>query len=136
MATIALVGGQYGSEGKGVIAAFLAPQTVMAIRTGGPNAGHSLKHEGQVWKMRSIPCAWINPETTLVIGAGAVINPHVLLAEIAAIEQAGYSIKDRLYVDRAATLITEIDEYAEEDIARQISSTREGVGQARIRKIQ
>jgi len=146
MSTLALVGGQYGSEGKGVIAARLAHRSTLAVRTGGPNAGHSLNHEGRVWKMRSVPCAWVNPKCKLVIGPGAVIDPEVLAAEVEALEDAGYKIIKRLWIDENATIISQADRHRERGgrgwqayghppITERISSTGEGVGEARMRKI-
>lgn len=136
MGTLALVGGQYGSEGKGVIAAALAQGATLAVRTGGPNAGHSINHERRIWKMRSIPCAWVNPTCTLVIGPGAIIDPEVLIREADELEAAGYKIRERLLIDPAATVIIPVDRIAEEHtIVGPIGSTGEGVGAARIRKM-
>lgn len=136
MPTMAIVGGQYGSEGKGVIAAHLARGTTCAVRTGGPNAGHSLNHLGRVWKMRSVPCAWINPGIPLLIGPGAVVDPVTLVDEVAALEDAGFSIRNRLVVDSRATIIIPGDHEEEKAIGLgAISSTLEGVGAARMRRI-
>ena len=137
MAVLAVVGGQYGSEGKGVIVSHLSAGADCAVRTGGPNAGHSIKHEGRVWKMRSIPCSWINPRCALIIGPGAVLNPAVLIKEADALEEAGYSIRKRLLIDQRATIITADDVVAEAGAGLEegIGSTLEGVGYARIRRI-
>ncbi|MGH4014819.1 MAG: adenylosuccinate synthetase [Pseudonocardiaceae bacterium] len=69
-----VVGGQFGSEGKGKIAAYLASEMTMAIRTGGPNAGHTIENGGKFCRVQSVPCAFINPSCTLALGAGAVIE--------------------------------------------------------------
>lgn len=129
MTVTALVGAQYGSEGKGVVAARLAPYFDIAVRTGGPNAGHSFYHDGKVWKMRQIPCAWINPKARVVIGAGGIIDPVLLAEEIKA---------TRVWpmIDRHAVVIDpEFREAEEIDLVGRIGSTGEGVGQARIHKI-
>jgi adenylosuccinate synthase len=141
MSVLAVVGGQYGSEGKGVIVSKLSGGVTCAVRTGGPNAGHSIKHEGRIWKMRSIPCSWINPIAKLVIGPGAVLNAQLLVSEADELEAAGYSIRDRLIIDPRATLILGPDEEYERArpgrnaISASIGSTGEGVGEARVRKI-
>lgn len=129
---LALVGAQWGSEGKGVIAAALAQgQTfVSSVRVGGPNAGHSFWYQGTLYKMRSIPCAWVNPYTRLVVGAGGVINPSVLEAELAKLPT-----RVEVVVDQRAVLIDVAMEHAEAGIATSIGSTGEGVGQARIARI-
>lgn len=128
MTVTALVGAQFGSEGKGVVAARLAPKFDAAVRTGGPNAGHSFYHDGKIWKMRQIPCAWINPKADLFLGAGAVIDPVVLADEA---KQTG-----RLpFIDRNAALITKQMRELEKDLVDKIGSTAEGVGLARMEKI-
>lgn len=130
MTALALVGGQYGSEGKGVIAAGLAPHFQAAVRTGGPNAGHSFYHERQLFKMRSVPCAWINPATRLFIGAGAVVDPELLAREVEMTKRV-------IQIDPQATIIRREDHEAEQTIGlrEKIGSTTEGVGRARISKI-
>lgn len=132
---MALVGAQFGSEGKGVIAGALADSFRGAIRVGGPNAGHSLYKDGRLFKMRSVPCAWVNPDAVLMIGAGAVVNPHVLMDEAIAIgNMTGADF--RVIIDPQAVLVRPEDEHYEMAVLRdKIGSTAEGVGQARIAKI-
>src|SRR3990167_1158047 len=79
---LALVGAQYGSEAKGKIAQLLAHDFKYHVRTGGPNAGHTVYHNGTVHKMQVLPCGWVNPEAFLVIGRGAVVDIHQLANEI------------------------------------------------------
>ena len=129
MGAITLVGAQWGSEGKGVIAAGMAKHVDAAVRVGGPNAGHSFVHGGELYKMRSVPCAWVSG-AELFIGAGAVMNPDLLEREMLSI---GY---DRpINVDRHAVIISHEHEHAERELVKAIGSTGEGVGQARIAKI-
>src|SRR5207302_1541674 len=106
---LAVIGAQYGSEGKGVIVHHLAHDFQVHVRVGGPNAGHTFFHEGKYFKMRSLPCGWVNPDAALVIGAGAIIDPQVLMHEIALIEDAGYSVRERLFIDPSAWCIVEED---------------------------
>ena len=129
MGVLALVGAQWGSEGKGVIAAGLASKVGGAVRVGGPNAGHSFVHGDRLWKMRSVPCAWIGGGD-LFIGAGAVVNADLLERELSEIGRVR-----PIYVDRHAVLIRHEDEEAEKEIVAKIGSTGEGVGAARIAKI-
>lgn len=136
MSVLAIVGGQYGSEGKGLVAQALAPLTDVAVRVGGPNAGHTIQHEGRTWKMRSIPCAWTNPNAVLMIGPGAIIDPEVLHTEVTDLEEAGYSIGDRLLIDRRAWVIGPYDRRVDQSNVGRIGSTGEGVGPARIRRIE
>lgn len=131
MTSLALIGGQYGSEGKGVIAAGLAHHFDAAVRTGGPNAGHSFYHQQKLWKMRQVPCAWVNTGTKLFIGAGAVVNPMLLE------EEAG-KVQRLVTIDPQAALVLPEHEHREQEagMRQSIGSTTEGVGAARIAKIQ
>ncbi len=132
MSVLCVIGGQYGSEGKGVVVHHLANRYQIHVRVGGPNAGHTFWHNGRDWKMRSVPCGWVNPDATLVIGAGAVVDLSVLDAELSRLEAAGYSVRNRLLLDRRAVLIEECHRKAETEIVKTIGSTGEGVGWARI----
>jgi adenylosuccinate synthase len=131
VSTFALIGGQYGSEGKGVIAAGLAHHFGAAVRTGGPNAGHSLFHQRQLYKMRQVPCAWVSPGTQLYLGAGAVVNPMLL-------EQEAKEVGRTVFIDPQATLVLPQHEHeeVEADMRALIGSTTEGVGAARVAKIE
>lgn len=137
MSTIAVIGAQYGSEGKGVIVHHLADYFNVHVRVGGPNAGHSFLHGGTLYKMRAIPCGWVNETATLVIGRGAIIDPKVLRAEIEMVEKVDPTIWDRLFVDAGAWCVSNDDkEVAIADGATaRYGSTGEGVGQARIRRL-
>ena len=130
MGATALVGAQWGSEGKGLIAAGLARHFDASVRVGGPNAGHSLWYENELYKMRGVPCGWVNPKCGLFIGAGAVVHPELLEEEM-----NGLPVERDIYVDRWATMVTHEHETAELELRKQIGSTAEGVGQARIAKI-
>ena len=80
-----VVGGQYGGEGKGKIAAFITKQETIdiCIRCGGPNSGHSfVTDEGQTVLLRQLPTGYIRPETRLLIPAGALIDLEVLKQEL------------------------------------------------------
>jgi len=132
---MAVVGGQFGSEGKGSIVGKIADRYALHVRTGGPNAGHTVYHKGRRWAMQTIPCGWVNPEALLILGRGAIVSPEILLREIEMLEQAGYSIYDRLYIDAYATTLTE-EHHREEGgtegvLHQRIGSTGEGVGAAR-----
>ncbi len=133
----ALVGAQYGSEGKGVVAHHLASEYAVWVRTGGPNAGHSFVHKGKLWKMQCLPCGFVNKRASLILGPGAVVNPDVLLREIELIENTyDKHIRARISIDwRATPLMQEhVDQEGHTDgaIHRRIGSTGEGVGAARV----
>ena len=100
--TIIIQGGQYGSEGKGQIAAEVArrKKVKVAVRTGSINAGHTVYKDGQKFSMQIIPTAWVLPGVTLVLGAGCYIEPTILFNECKMIHDAtGEDIRHRLLID-------------------------------------
>lgn len=130
-----LVGLQYGSEGKGKVAAALAGFYDGAVRVGAPNAGHTIIYEGKPYKMRTIPCAWINPRCRLFIGPAGLLDVELLASEIASIP---LTVVDRLRVDHNAGLISPEDKASEErgqEMWKFNGSTAEGVGVAQARKV-
>ncbi len=137
---IVVVGLQYGSEGKGAIASYLAPSVSMGVRSGAANAGHTIYHQDRKFIMRQIPSVWTNSSAKLVIGLGAIVSPDVLKKEIEEISQFS-EIKNRLRIDYRAHVITEEQILAEQntDLAERIGSTsatsREGIGTAQADKV-
>lgn len=100
-----VVGGQYGSEAKGTIAAYLAMRdpTDFCVRTGATNAGHTVVYGGVRYAMQQLPVGWVNPSATLVLGAGTLIDPAILQREIEMVNHAtGSDIRRRLVVDYRA----------------------------------
>ena len=127
-----LVGGGYGSEGKGQIAAFLAPEYGVLIRVGGPNAGHTVYEEPEPFTFHQLPSGTRrNPDSQLVLGPGAVISVDRVLDEIAKCEVS----RDRLAIDPQALIIDAEDLSAEKTLVDKIGSTGQGVGAATARKI-
>ena len=103
-------GGQWGSEAKGMVAAYLAESEKfdIVVRTGAVNAGHTVIYKGVPCKMQQLPTAWVVPGVKLVIGAGALIHPDILQREIDMIRQlSGEDIRDRLFIDPNAGVHTE-----------------------------
>lgn len=136
---LAVIGGQYGSEGKGTIVNHLADSFDVHIRVGGPNAGHSFIHEGELYKMQVIPCGWTNPRAKIVIGRGALVNIDLLQKEIHMIEQVDPTIRSRLYIDERAGVLAQRfaneEGHTKGEIHRRIGSTGEGVGSARVARV-
>ena len=128
-----LIGGQYGSEGKGNIADYLSTEYQVLMRVGGPNAGHKV-YEDPPYTHRSLPCGTRRQTVgqKLLIGPGAVIKPKSLLKEIRECEVE----PKRLILDEQAMVITSEDiEWEEKNIERAIGSTAQGVGKAAARRI-
>lgn len=135
-----LVGGQYGSEGKGAIAAHVANDYQVHVRVGSPNAGHTIYWCGEKHVMQSIPCGWIDPGANIVIGRGALLNMKQLMKELVHILHYYPNFLDRLMIDAEAGILDE--HFHEEEggvngeMHRRIGSTGEGVGPARIARLQ
>ncbi len=127
-----LVGGQYGSEGKGNIVGHVAPEYSLLVRVGGPNAGHKVFAEPEPEAYFHLPSGTERaPKAQLLLGAGAVINPSKLLQEIA----THHIDAERLSIDPVAMIIENEDIEKERELLANISSTAQGVGAASARKI-
>lgn len=136
---VAVLGAQYGSEGKGVIVASMANDFGVHVRVGSPNAGHTFRWKGEKHVMQSIPCGWTNPNAQIVIGRGALISKEPLLRELEHIERYYPNFRERLHIDPKAGVLDErfhLEEGGVEGEAhRRIGSTGEGVGPARAARI-
>lgn len=138
---VVVVGGQYGSEGKGAVAGWLSAHNreLLAMRVAGPNAGHTvLDQDGRAWKLRCVPVAAVtNPEARLAIAAGSEVDMTVLNEEVQALDAANFHVSSRLVVDQSATLLTEEHRFSETDakLVERIGSTGKGIGAARAERI-
>jgi adenylosuccinate synthase len=127
-----LVGGQYGSEGKGNVVGHIASEYSLLVRVGGPNAGHKVYAEPEPEAYFHLPSGTERaPKAQLLLGAGAVIYPPKLLQEIATHQVDA----ERLSIDRRAMIIEAEDIEQEKLLLDTISSTAQGVGAASARKI-
>lgn len=134
-----VVGGQYGSEGKGAIVAHIANDYQVHVRVGSPNAGHTIYWKDQKHVMQSIPCGWINPDAKIVIGRGALLNMKQFMKELVHVLQFYPDFLNRLYIDAEAGILSEKFHEQEGGIYgemhKRIGSTGEGVGPARVARI-
>ncbi len=126
-----IVGGQFGSEGKGHIASFLAGEYDLLVRVGGPNAGHSVFEKPTPFVHHQLPCGTRRTKAKLLIGPGTTLNLSKLLEEI---RLCGVT-PDRLKIDGKAMIISKEDIEAEQALTASISSTGQGVGAATARRI-
>ncbi|WP_420630905.1 adenylosuccinate synthase [Candidatus Leptofilum sp.] len=103
-----IIGAQWGDEGKGRVTDMLAAQTdIVARYSGGDNAGHTVTVQGDIFKLHLIPSGIIHPNTTCLIGNGVVLNPAVLLREMAMLTDRGIDVGSaRLKISRNTHLIT------------------------------
>ena len=136
MPVTVVIGGQFGSEGKGKVAHFLAEhmKASIAIRVGGANSGHTvISPQGRPLVFRHLPTACLLPWVTCVIGAGSYLDVEVLLEEVSI---AGID-PNRLVIDENAVVIQPNDQEMERDrgLRQSIGSTLSGTGSAVIRRI-
>lgn len=102
----ALLGIVFGDEGKGKVVDVFTPRyDVVARFAGGPNAGHTIIFEGKKFVLRSIPSGIFAEDKVNIIGNGCVIAPDLFMLEAKELENAGYSLKDRLHISKRAHLI-------------------------------
>lgn len=134
--TDVLLGLQWGDEGKGKIVDVLTPQyNVIARFQGGPNAGHTLEFDNQKFVLRTIPSGIFIENTINLIGNGVVIDPVVLMEEIAKLKASGHDLvaSKKLLVSRKAHLILPthrlLDAASEHKMGKEkIGSTLKGIG--------
>jgi adenylosuccinate synthase len=131
-----VVGGQYGSEGKGKVAQYLAAERDAAavVRVGGSNSGHTgFLGDGEVKVLRQLPTAALLPDALCVLGPGSYVDIELLLREV---EETNLHL-ERLKIDYRAFAITDDDEAAEATSGQiaAIGSTGSGTGAAVTRRI-
>ena len=133
MPAVAVIGAQWGDEGKGKIVDLLAEKVNMVVRfSGGNNAGHTVINPQGEFKLRLVPSGIFRPDATCIIGNGVVIDPAVLLEEIDEVRKSGVSV-ERLFVSDRANLIMpyhRLLDGLEEDSrgGGAIGTTRRGIG--------
>jgi adenylosuccinate synthase len=130
-----IVGAQWGDEGKGKIVDLLAQTSELVCRyQGGPNAGHTIVHGGETFKLHHVPSGILCEGKVSVIGAGCVIDPRLLVDEIDALEARGISTEGLRLSGNAHLIMpwhVAIDSASERRLGRlQIGTTRRGIGPA------
>jgi adenylosuccinate synthase len=133
MKTIAIIGVQWGDEGKGKIVHLLSRKADVICRyQGGNNAGHTVVTGGEKYVLHLIPSGILNENKICIIGNGVVVNPYALKEEIEILREAGIDCTGRLFVSNRAMLILpyhiELDNAYEEALG--IGTTKRGIGPA------
>ncbi|MGL5347119.1 MAG: adenylosuccinate synthase [Peptostreptococcaceae bacterium] len=133
MKTVAIVGSQWGDEGKGKVIDYLATQADVVVRgQGGNNAGHTLVVEGKKFALRLIPSGVLNSKTINVIGNGIVFDPKGFLEEIETLNKENIDTTNIKVSDRAHVVFPyhkELDALAEEARGdNKIGTTKKGIG--------
>jgi len=133
MTATIVVGGQYGSEGKGKVVALLANRldSPWLVRCGGPNSGHTVTIDRKDVILRQVPSCAEPHKATFCIAAGCAIDESVLLRELDLLKIE----RKRIIVDPRAVIVTEQDREAERRELKDIASTCSGTGAASVRRM-
>ena len=138
MTNVAVIGSQWGDEGKGKIVDWLSERADLVVRfQGGHNAGHTLVIDGVSYKLSLLPSGVVRKGKLAIIGNGVVIDPHALMAEMERLAEQGVVVTpENLRIAENATLIlsvhSELDGIREDAAAKgtKIGTTRRGIGPA------
>lgn len=139
MSSVVVIGTQWGDEGKGKITDFLSENAeVIARYQGGNNAGHTIVFHGKKYKLHLIPSGIFYENKVCVIGNGMVIDPKILVGEIAELERKGVSTANLRISNRAHLIMPyhlKLDILEEEKKGQnKIGTTRKGIGPAYMDK--
>jgi adenylosuccinate synthase len=130
---VVVIGAQWGDEGKGKIVDYLANEAQLIVRfAGGANAGHTIVIGEDEYALHLIPSGVLYPDKTVILGAGMVIDPRALFAELAMLNERGIETTGRVFISDRAHIVfpryIQID--LERDAARKkpIGTTGRGIG--------
>lgn len=139
MSSVVVVGTQWGDEGKGKITDFLSENAeVIARYQGGNNAGHTIKFNGETYKLHLIPSGIFYSDKICVIGNGMVVDPKALVAELAYLHGKGVTTDNLRISNRAHVILPyhlkldEVEENSKGD--NKIGTTKKGIGPAYMDK--
>ena len=140
MASLIVVGSQWGDEGTGKITDYLANQADMVLRCqGGSNAGHTIWVDGVRHALHLVPSGILNPDTVCVIGNGVVLDLGIVLLEIKKLQEEGVSTKNLVISEKAHIIMPyhfTMDDYQENLKGdKKIGTTRRGIGPAYMDKV-
>ncbi|MFD2443671.1 adenylosuccinate synthase [Bacillus sp. CGMCC 1.16607] len=139
MSSVVVVGTQWGDEGKGKITDFLSENAeVIARYQGGNNAGHTIRFDGETYKLHLIPSGIFYKDKISVIGNGMVVDPKALVKELAYLHERNVSTDNLRISNRAHVILPyhlKLDEVEEERKgANKIGTTKKGIGPAYMDK--
>jgi adenylosuccinate synthase len=136
MKSIVVVGAQWGDEGKGKVVDYMAASFDYIARcAGGHNAGHTVIFNGSRFVLQLIPCGILRPGKHAIIGAGVVVDPAALVAELDSLGGSGIDVRGRLHLSSRAHLIFPYHRQMEKAAeaargAAKIGTTSRGIGPA------
>lgn len=140
MANVAVIGSQWGDEGKGKVVDIYGEHAEVIVRyQGGNNAGHTLVVDGKKVVLHLIPAAALHDDKTCVIANGVVVDVEIFLGEIAALKEKGYLKNSRVVLsDRAHVIMPyhkQLDQLREKKVNTTIGTTGRGIGPTYADKI-
>jgi adenylosuccinate synthase len=140
MSVIAVVGAQWGDEGKGRVVDYLAHEADLVIRYGGGNnAGHTVVNPHGHFKLHLIPSGIFHPGTRNLLGNGVVIHPPALVAELDGLHAAGFDCANLYISDRAHLVLPHhvlMDQLEERERGKaKLGTTSRGIGPAYVDKV-
>ncbi len=140
MASVVIVGSQWGDEGKGKMTDYLSQEADVVVRSqGGNNAGHSIVFDGKKFALRLVPSGIFGAKKLSVIGNGVVVNPKALLEELHYLEEndidvSGLRISNRAHVTMPYhILLDKCEEKAKGD--QKVGTTQKGIGPTYMDKV-
>ncbi|TFG85076.1 MAG: adenylosuccinate synthetase [Spirochaetales bacterium] len=130
---VALIGAQWGDEGKGKMVDYLAAEAQIIVRfSGGANAGHTIVRGNEQFALHLIPSGILYPDKTVILGTGMAIDPEAMFAELEMLESRGIDWHGRVLVsDRAHIVLPryrDIDKTMEAARRKPIGTTGRGIG--------
>jgi len=141
MPAYAIIGGQWGDEGKGKVVDFLSEKAhIIARFNGGNNAGHTVITDAGEFKFHLIPVGILRPESTCIIGNGVVVNPDSFLAELSGLQSRSVPMGQLFISDRTHvimpyhTLLDTLEESMRAEDGKAIGTTGMGIGPAYMDK--
>ncbi len=140
MASVVIVGSQWGDEGKGKMTDYLSQEADVVVRSqGGNNAGHSIVFDGKKFALRLVPSGIFGAKKLSVIGNGVVVNPKALLEELHYLEDndidvSGLRISNRAHITMPYhILLDKCEENAKGD--QKVGTTQKGIGPTYMDKV-
>ncbi len=128
MSNTAVIGGQWGDEGKGKIVDLLAEECVIRHQ-GGANAGHTVKINGKTYVLHLLPSGILRAETINIIGNGVLIDPIQILDEITELKKQGIDVTpDRLKISHIAPLIMQYNRVLDAVSGGKVGTTGRAIG--------
>ncbi len=130
-----VVGGFFGDEGKGKVVAYLSlsRKPFAVVRTGATNAGHTVVHQGNVWKLRAVPSGFVEKRARLYLARGMLVDKEVFLSEVRSL-----GLRGRVWIDYNTGIITwehVSRERSDDYLMKNVGSTGTGVGAAMVERV-